>query len=312
MKVISNPPIVYNKSNGIFGGLIMDFGLALAGGGTRGAAHVGVLLALEEANLFPTAIAGTSAGSIVAGLYAAGINSKDMKEIVMTLAKKGHTYLDIDYLGLIKFIPQIVFRQNISLTGFIKGNKLERYLCQLTNNMNIENTWIKTVIPTVDINSGMTIAYINSINGVSPVENVKWETSIPLCKVMMASSSVPAIFCPRKIGDYCFVDGGVTNNLPVNLLNAAGEQNVIAVDIGADYEESHVDNIFNIATHSFNIMSTCLKDCTSTKESLLLKLALPKSAGLLTFDHMIACMQAGYDYTKAMLPSIRAVLRIQK
>lgn len=67
----------------------MSFGIALAGGGARGAAHAGVLLALERHGLFPSSIAGTSAGGIAAGLYASGMKAEELEKVVRNLAKSG-------------------------------------------------------------------------------------------------------------------------------------------------------------------------------------------------------------------------------
>ncbi len=75
----------------------MGFGIALSGGGTRGAAHVGVLCALEEEGLRPTSVAGTSAGSIVAGLYALGMSGQEMKDRIYELARQGTKLIDPDY-----------------------------------------------------------------------------------------------------------------------------------------------------------------------------------------------------------------------
>ena len=285
----------------------MEFGLVLAGGGTRGAAHVGVLLALEEEKIKPTSIAGTSAGSIVAGLYAIGVSPIELRELVNYLDRKGSHYIDIDYIGLLKFIPQMLLKQKISLSGLLKGDKFQQFLCDLTDGKTIKDAKIRTVIPAVDLNSGNTIAYTNSTAN-KQIEHVKWEMDIAICDAIMASSSVPAVFRPRSIGGYCFVDGGVTNVMPVDLLIAAGEKNVIAVDIGEDYQMPEKDTIIEIASHSFSIMSSSLKQCTSTGEKLLLKPTLPKEAGLLTFEHMNACMEAGYRYTKKRIPLIKKVL----
>ena len=79
----------------------MSFGLALSGGGAKGAAHVGVLLALAEENLIPTSIAGTSSGSIVAGLYSVGIKPPEMKKIIYNLSKNGINLLDPSYKEII-------------------------------------------------------------------------------------------------------------------------------------------------------------------------------------------------------------------
>lgn len=286
----------------------MSYGLALAGGGTRGAAHVGILSALEEENLLPNSIAGTSAGSIVAGLYASGMSLKEMRQTVTYLSKRGLCFMDPDYLQFLRFIPQILTKRQVTMTGLIKGNRLLALLYELTSGITMGEAKLMTVIPAVDINSGNTIVYTNSKHP-QRSEKVIWEKQVCLCEIMMASSSVPGIFCPRTIDSYCLVDGGVTNNLPTDLLISAGEKNVIAVDIGVDYEMPHDDSIMEITSHSYSIMSGSLKDCRSSGELLLLKPKLPKGAGLLTFERMEECMNAGYQYTKSMTPAIRRTLK---
>ncbi|MBE7720055.1 MAG: patatin [Lacrimispora celerecrescens] len=290
-----------------------DYGLALAGGGTRGAAHVGVLTALEEAGLLPQRIAGASAGSIVAGLYAAGMNTGDMRETVRWLSKHGRSLIDPDILGIALFLPQILLGRETALKGLIKGNRLQRFLCDLTDGMEIQGNCRGLLIPAVDINSGDTVTFTNLFREVIPLsalrqEHVKWERSGLLCDIMMASSSVPAVFQPRQMNGFLLVDGGVTNNLPVDLFISAGETRVIAVDIGEEYEMPHDYSIIETAFHSFSIMSRELKDCRSSGEILLLKPPMPRGAGLLTFECMEKCMENGYVYTKKMMPRIRRVL----
>ncbi|MEY8353143.1 patatin-like phospholipase family protein [Lachnospiraceae bacterium 54-53] len=291
-----------------------DYGLALAGGGTRGAAHVGVLTALEEAELLPERIAGASAGSIVAGLYAAGMEVGDMRETVRWLARHGRSYIDPDILGILLFLPQILLGKETALKGLIKGNRLQRFLCGLTDGLKLQENCCKgLLIPAVDINSGDTVAFTNLFGDEIPIqalrqEHVKWERKGLLCDIMMASSSVPAVFQPREMNGYLLVDGGVTNNLPVDLMIAAGEKKVLAVDIGEEYEMPHDHSITEIAFHSFSIMSRELKDCRSSGEVLLLKPPMPRGAGLLTFECMEKCMENGYVYAKKMMPRIRRVL----
>ena len=290
-----------------------DYGLALAGGGTRGAAHVGVLTALEEAGLLPQRIAGASAGSIVAGLYAAGMNTGDMRETVRWLSKHGRSLIDPDILGIALFLPQILLGRETALKGLIKGNRLQRFLCDLTDGMEIQGNCRGLLIPAVDINSGDTVIFTNLFREEIPLsalrqEHVKWERSGLLCDIMMASSSVPAVFQPRQMNGFLLVDGGVTNNLPVDLFISAGETRVIAVDIGEEYEMPHDYSIIETAFHSFSIMSRELKDCRSSGEILLLKPPMPRGAGLLTFECMEKCMENGYVYTKKMMPRIRRVL----
>lgn len=285
----------------------MNYGLALSGGGARGAAHVGILKALDEADLLPSSIAGTSAGSIVAGLYASGINVDELCEIVAYLTKHGIFLLDPDYFGLLKFIPQTLIGREVSLTGLLKGNRLLKMFHQLTGGIQISEAKTKLLIPAVDIKSGQTIVYTN-MPQTSQMENVIWERQAFLSQVMMASASVPAVFCPRRISGYCLVDGGVTNNLPVNLLIGTGQKKVIAVDIGVDYQTPHEQSITEIVSHSFSIMSHNLKDCMSQGELMLLKPPLKKGAGLLTFSAMKDCMNGSYEYMKKEIPRMKHLL----
>lgn len=290
-----------------------DYGLALAGGGTRGAVHVGVLTALEENGLLPTQVAGASAGSIVAGLYASGMDIGKMRDTVRWLAAHGENYIDPNIIGVILFLPQVLLHRKTSLMGLIKGNRLSDFLCDLTEGIEIQDCKKGLLIPAVDINSGNTVVFTNLFQEKVPMsalreENVRWQKNGLLCDIMMASSSVPAVFCPRQINGFLLVDGGVTNNLPVDLLISTGVSNVIAVDIGEAYEMPKDHSIMEIAFHSFSIMSRELKDCRSSGEILLLKPPIPKGSGLLTFEYMEECMESGYLYTKKMMPRIKHVL----
>lgn len=87
----------------------MRFSLSLSGGGARGAAHVGVLKALEEEGLKPAALSGTSAGAFVAALYAYGISVEELEQWVYWLARNGMWYVDVDFLGILKLIAQVFF-----------------------------------------------------------------------------------------------------------------------------------------------------------------------------------------------------------
>ena len=290
-----------------------DYGLALAGGGTRGAVHVGVLTALEENGLLPTQVAGASAGSIVAGLYASGMDIGKMRDTVRWLAAHGENYIDPNIIGVILFLPQVLLHRKTSLMGLIKGNRLSDFLCDLTEGIEIQDCKTGLLIPAVDINSGNTVVFTNLFQEKVPMtalreENVRWQKNGLLCDIMMASSSVPAVFCPRQINGFLLVDGGVTNNLPVDLLISTGVSNVIAVDIGEAYEMPKDHSIMEISFHSFSIMSRELKDCRSSGEILLLKPPIPKGSGLLTFEYMEECMESGYLYTKKMMPRIKHVL----
>lgn len=285
----------------------MHYGLALSGGGTRGAAHVGVLKALAEADLLPDTVAGTSAGSLAAGLFAAGLTIGEMEDAVRHLAKRGAGYLDPDFGGMAEFIPQLLAGKPLSLSGFIKGNRLLNYFCRLTERRQMDEAVVNLLIPAVDLLTGDTVCFTN-VENVARVDHVRWEWEAYLCQAMMASSSVPAVFAPRRLGKYLLVDGGVTDNLPGNLLSAAGVDRVIGVDIGGAYKAPAQVAVTEVISHSFSIMSSRLKECASQGEILLLTPPLSPEAGLLTFDRMEECMETGYRYAREMLPTIKEAL----
>ncbi len=285
----------------------MGFGIALAGGGTRGAAHVGVLLALAEAGLYPSAVAGASAGGIVGGLYAAGISPERLKHILLSLSRSGRELVDPDIKGLLRALLQLLTRRPVTMQGLIKGERLERFLCSLTGGKAMHDLSIRTVIPAVDIRTGETIAYTNTLAGVRPVPRVRWSTEFPLCRAIRASAAFPAVFRPVTQDACCLVDGGLTDNLPVTLLLAAGEPQVLAVDVSEEYEPPEGEGVIDIVSHSLTILTTRLREYVARGETLLLHPRLPEKAGLLTFREMAGCMEAGYQQTKEQIPLIRAV-----
>lgn len=287
----------------------MGFGLVLGGGGTRGAAHVGVLLALHEAQLIPRSIAGTSAGAIVAGLYAAGIEPLMLKDMVYNLVYNGKQLMDVDYLGIVKGVWQLATGREVTLTGLMKGEKLYGYIYHYTKDKTMRDAKMPIVIPAVDMNSARTVAYTDRAAGKPAVTDVIWRDDVLLAQACSASAAVPIAFRPRRSGKYVLLDGGLTDNLPVSLLAAAGETNILAVDISESYEPPENENIFELASHSLSVMGRRLRQCSSAGERLLLKPKLPENAKFLDFSHMIKCMQAGYEGTKNMMPVLNSLLR---
>jgi NTE family protein len=283
----------------------MSFGIALSGGGTRGAAHVGVLCALEEAGLLPSSVAGTSAGSIVGGLYALGMPIREMKEEVIRLGEEGGKLVDADYIGLAGALVEFFRGSPLKLTGFLKGDRLEKYLDGLTGGKSISQLGMLTIITAVDLYSRKTIAWGNTAGIVRPVANVVWKTSVKLSAAMRASSAVPAVFQPKLMDGLCLVDGGVTDVVPVDLLAAAGVSDILAVDVSENSPMKTGGNVMDVCNTSLSVLMECLSQYRSVGEKLLLKPAVPDSAGVLTFGEITVCMDAGYKAAMDAMPAIK-------
>ena len=287
----------------------MSFGIALSGGGAKGAAHIGVLMALHENNLIPSSVSGTSMGAIVGGLYALGYSPKKLSEILTKFSKNYRYYIDPCYGNYFIALTQFLTRSTISMPGFIKGDKVEQFFRKLTKDTKITDPKIPLVIPAVDLISGKTIAYTNKLPKNTTYPNIVWDNNIKLHTAMRASASLPAIFYPKQVNKKVLVDGGVTHIIPIDLLIETGEKNILAINISQEYEKPKNTNIFEVTTHSFELMQNELKNFSIGKEKFLITPKLPKNAEMLSFSDMPKFIKAGYDTTIKEMPKLKQLFR---
>ncbi|MBP1578252.1 MAG: patatin-like phospholipase family protein, partial [Oscillospiraceae bacterium] len=137
----------------------MPFSLALSGGGCRGAAHIGVLMALYEADLIPESISGASAGAIVAGLFGCGKTPEQLYSICKALQKGGSRLIDTDIAGMAYSALLLAMGKNIAISGIMQGKRLYRLLQRLTNDCMLTDLQLPLCIAAVDLMSGETIAF---------------------------------------------------------------------------------------------------------------------------------------------------------
>jgi len=139
----------------------LSIGLALSGGGAKGMAHIGVIEALKDYGIKIDYIAGTSSGSIIAALYAAGYTPNEMLNLVN---RYKDDIVDIDKNLGFKLFGSI-FNKKVSIKGFIKGNKLEKVLRDILKNKGVEDICdvnMPLAIPTVDLNTGEIVYFWNN------------------------------------------------------------------------------------------------------------------------------------------------------
>lgn len=184
-------------------------GLALGGGGARGYAHLGVLKALQEANIPIDVIAGTSMGAVVGAACATGYRIDEMVDIALQMRWRR-------LLGLAD--PKIP-RQ-----GVIAGNRLEKYFDTLTGGREFDQLEKPLIVVATDIATG---------------EEVRINTG-PVARALRASTAVPGIFCPVKSGRHLLVDGTITAPVPVSAAQEAGAEVVVAVDVCSPVDRTDV------------------------------------------------------------------------
>lgn len=284
----------------------MRFGLALSGGGIRGAAHIGVLRALEENGLKPSWISGTSAGSIVAGLYACGYTVRELKLIAVELQSK---YIDLNFLGMAYGLGQWIMGKEPCIDGIIKGKAIEKELKKLTGAKKIGDVEMPIAIPAVDINNGKTVMFVNrSIKSSAKDKETIYIDDVYLYKAIRASIAIPVIFKPLIIEGKRLVDGGLTDNLPIDILKRMEATKVIGVDLGYNGQlRKDVDNIIEIGSQSLGIMSYQITNFKSYGADYILRPGIYDVA-MKDSQRIIECIDRGYESTNKNMKMIKKAL----
>lgn len=199
-----------------------NIGIALSGGGVRGIAHLGVLKALNEAGIFPSRVAGTSAGAIVGTLYCYGYTPDEILDIV----------LNTNFFKLM--------RPAISWTGFLKMEVVEALYGRHLAHNDFADLKTPLVIAATDLTKGQTVYFSEG----------------EIIRPLMASSCIPGIFDPIAIGEDFFVDGGVLNNMPIDPLEGNCDY-IIGVNCNHQTEEHHITNIKKLIERTVVMAMNC-------------------------------------------------------
>ena len=257
----------------------LKIGLALGGGAARGFAHVGVIAVLEEAGLKPDLVVGTSAGSLVAALYASGKTSAQLQQ----------TALNMEEVALTDWMLPLVGR------GMFRGEALARYANNLVAGRVIENMAIPLGIVATDLASGQAMLFQRGDTGTA----------------VRASSAVPAVFLPVKINGRDYVDGGLVSPVPVRFAWQMGADVVVAVDISSPPEGNASDGTLQILLQTFAIMSKSINQFELKDADVVVR---PAQAGLrgADFSSRQRAIDAGRAAMLAALPALKARLSLAR
>ena len=282
----------------------MGIGIAFAGGGIRGIAHVGVLKALEENNIKIEAVGGTSAGSIVAALYAMGYKPY---YIYVLFKKYAQDIINIGNSSIVNVIGNFVKTKKIGIAGLNDGTLLEKMFNELATRKKMKavaDIKMPLVIPAVDIAEAKEYIFTNC----APRNNVNDEyiTEISIGKAIRASSSFPAYFCPCEYKKHIFMDGGVLDNTPILPLKRICKHKVMAVNFEADPVEENCD-VMDIIMKTLDIMGNKIAE-ESFKQSDLVLTVPTDRAGLFDIEKMDKCYKFGYDTTMKNIDKIKKLI----
>jgi len=283
----------------------MSMGLVLSGGGIRGSAHIGVLQALHEAKIKPAFISGTSAGSIVAGLYAYGYTPQEIRLIGRQISKK---QFDVDFMGIVSSLVNIFFSGQPTTSGLIQGDIFERYLYNLTKGIKINKLKMPLAITAVDINNTNIVVFTSMPNRLLMRNDYVFVHDATLSEAIRASISLPGIFKPKIVKKMRLVDGGVRANLPVEITRMMGAQKVVAVNLSYSGKPvPYVDNILEIALQSIDLMVYQITRPSIASADLIISPEI-NYVPLSDFNKMDYLIQCGYKATVELLPRIKQLL----
>lgn len=245
-------------------------GLALGGGAARGFAHIGVIQVLEEAGIRPDLVVGTSAGSLVAALYASGKNGAELARLALSMDESAIT--DWAFPG----------------RGLIRGEGLARYVRDNTGGKTMEQLPMPLGIVATDLGSGDGVLFQRGDVGVA----------------VRASSAVPAVFQPVRIGAREYVDGGLVSPVPVRFARQMGAELVIAVDISTAPDGNPTGDMMRLLLQTFAIMGRSINRYELKEADVVLR---PRLRGQSSADFTLRrqTIDAGREAATAALAQIR-------
>ena len=253
-------------------------GLALGGGAARGFAHVGVIQVLEEAGIQPQLVVGTSAGSLVAALYASGKNGAQLQRVAETMDEAALTDWTIPWLS----------------RGMMRGDALARYVSTQTGGRRIEDSRLPLGIVATDLHNGQGMLFQRG----------------DMATAVRASSAVPSVFEPVRIGGRDYVDGGLVSPVPVRYARQMGADLVLAVDISSAPEGNKAADMLQILLQTFTIMSKSINGFELKEADLVVRPAL-NHVGSAAFNERRRSIEAGRQAMQQALPQLRELLSMR-
>ena len=285
-------------------------GLCLGGGGARGLCHIEIIKALDEMNIKPAVISGTSMGAVIGAFYAAGLSGVEIEKMVYDLGilkptnktKGKHRSIKEmldeavdemkDFFGKLDEIGRMIDISYFNHSSLIKGAGVTQYLKKKLPIQTFEELKIPMKIVATD--------YWNA----SEVIFDKGE----LIPAIRASLSIPAVFEPVKFGGKVFIDGGITNNLPYDIIKNQCKQ-VIAVDVSGERivpNKTKLPNMFDNMMNAYEILQNSVVNhqMKIEKPEIYIKPKL-KDVKILDFHKAEYILECGKEAAKELKKKLR-------
>lgn len=287
----------------------MKIGICFAGGGIKGAAHIGALKAFEEENIEFEYVAGTSSGSIISVLYSLGYNSSEIYEMFKKYMNK---IKYADSWNIFKLIIGLLTRGKIVINGLNSGSKIEKIVSKECNRKNINNISEinkKVLIPSVDMCDGKIYIFSSITNRETYSDNVIYINDMEIGKAVRASCSYPGVFSPMKYENTYLIDGGIRENVPWKELKNSGAEKVISIVFQNEIKKKEEVNILDVVTKSIDILCYELSTYELEGADYLIKIKT-KDIHLLDKKKFDYLYNLGYIETKGKIKEIKEKLQV--
>lgn len=255
--------------------------LVLGGGAARGFAHIGVIKALESQGIVPDMVVGTSAGSLVGALYAAGNNGFALHKMALEMDEAAISDWSVPFFA--------------KSSGVLKGDGLQNYVNKSVRNLSIEKMKIPFAAVATDLNSGLPVLFQRGNTGLA----------------VRASSAVPGLFQPVKIGEHMYVDGGLVAPVPVRFAREMGADFIIAVNISVQPDVQLASSSIDVLLQTFAIMGQSINRYELKDADIVIRPGLGMMKGN-DFNGRNLAVLAGEQAAMALMPEIKRKLKIRR
>ncbi|MDP3621683.1 MAG: patatin-like phospholipase family protein [Polynucleobacter sp.] len=252
-------------------------GLALGAGAARGFAHIGVIKALEAQGISPHVIVGSSAGSVIASLYASGLSGNDLNRIALSLDEAAIADWGLPFAG--------------RFGGLIKGDALQAMINREVQNKPIEQMRLPLGITATDLQSGKGILFRRGDTGIA----------------VRASCSIPGVFQPTNINGKEYVDGGLVAPVPVSYARQMGANIIIAVNISTEPGQQNASGTLGVLQQTISIMQGRINHYELQSADVVIQPKLHQMSGA-DFKARSAAILAGEIATQEKMAQIKAIL----
>ncbi len=274
--------------------------IVLGGGGVRGVAHLGVLKFLEENNYDFDFIVGTSSGAVFGALY---LLNKNLDEAYMKLSES------FQNLGKYKNLKDVISKKSSFLINIKKKLYMAKSMFQLSliEEKPMEEFFLELFDKDIQFNDLRKELYAVATDLISGKDIVFNKGN--LINALMASSSIPAVFPPKKYKNYYLIDGGTTQKLPSKVAYALGANKVIGIDVGSPFiNKNKYSNSADLIIRSEEIVSHILHDQNRQACSLLLNPVF-NQVNWCEFEKYQECFDAGYLEAEKHAKDIKKILK---